>query len=300
MGPLPMKDGQAAAYLDLRRPILRATVADHAEAAATDLPACFVAALRAVRARHPDAFAGIAARVETPFDVADERQRGWFAYRCHLEADLARPLFDSPCSLRQLYQPLRAHRLTARAEPDIDALDARRREIGRHQEAREVVDLERELDRWLAEAGPEDSMRVVCGGPGAGKSSFAKWWAARLAAARDGPRALRIPLHRPGGSDLNLAAIVDRFASEHGPLRRRPLDGQEGERRLVLFLDGLDELVMRGSSGREAAEHLLSQTRELLRSRNEGGRQLRVVPGGREVLVDTLKIQIPLHGSGSV
>jgi replication-associated recombination protein RarA len=47
---------------------------------------------------------------------------------------------------------------------------------------RVVVDLQAELEAWLRKADKDDAIRVICGGPGCGKSSFAKIFAATCAA----------------------------------------------------------------------------------------------------------------------
>ena len=44
-----------------------------------------------------------------------------------------------------------------------------------------AVDLEESLDAWVDKADAQDAMRVISGGPGSGKSSFAKMFAARQA-----------------------------------------------------------------------------------------------------------------------
>ena len=49
------------------------------------------------------------------------------------------------------------------------------------QYERFVVDLESELSAWLNKADNNDAIRVVSGGPGSGKSSFAKIFAAKQA-----------------------------------------------------------------------------------------------------------------------
>ena len=65
---------------------------------------------------------------------------------------------------------------------------------GAGEEARRVVvDLVEYLDGWLQKGDKKDALRVICGGPGSGKTSATKVWAAELALS--GHRVLYIPLH---------------------------------------------------------------------------------------------------------
>lgn len=263
--------------------------AAQAEDAARHLAAAFVAALRAVAARDPDTVGRIAHRLRTPFDAADERLRARAAYAARLEADLALPLFDGPASLRNLYQPLRAYQIVEREVPDSDRLDSRRDEIGRFREQRQVVDLATALREWLEASDSKDSLRVVSGGPGSGKSSFARWWAAEIAGA--GRHVLLVPLHRLEDSGGSLSSRLDRFARSRARLAEEPLQSTDP---LLLILDGLDELVMQGNSGGEVAESLVRDVERLLSNAHDEGRRLQVLLGGREILVDRLKGRFPL------
>lgn len=262
-----------------------------ADSAAGHLPAAFLAALRAVAARDPGAVARITDRLATPFDAADERLRARAAYAARLEADLALPLFDGPASLRDLYQPLRAYCIVDRERPDSDRLDARRGEIGRFREKRCVVELATALNAWLETSDAADALRVVSGGPGSGKSSFARWWAVETAVAGSW-RVLLVPLHRLEDSGGALADRLDRFARDRARLVEDPLRSGEP---LLLILDGLDELVMQGNSGAEVAEGLIRDVAQLLRNAQDDGRRLRVLLGGREILVDRLKERLSLR-----
>jgi hypothetical protein len=58
-------------------------------------------------------------------------------------------------------------------EPTEDVVKGRRGIDRPRKKRRAVVMLEEELDAWLERADPSDAVRVLAGGPGAGKSSFA-------------------------------------------------------------------------------------------------------------------------------
>jgi hypothetical protein len=96
---------------------------------------------------------------------------------------------------------------------------------------------------------------VVSGGPGSGKSSFVKWWAAHVLKREALLPTLLLPLHKLDTFDLE--AEAGKQAKLLG-FPRNPLDADGGERRLLLILDGLDELDADHKTGREAASALIT------------------------------------------
>ena len=82
-------------------------------------------------------------------------------------------MFSEAFGLRQVYVPLRAY--YRRKKTDDDSPDVDRYSKGSQNETfeRVVVELEEELDTWIQTADPNDAIRVISGGPGSGKSSFA-------------------------------------------------------------------------------------------------------------------------------
>jgi len=46
---------------------------------------------------------------------------------------------------------------------------------------RVVISLQKEMEQWLEKADPQDATRVISGGPGSGKSAFARIFAAQIA-----------------------------------------------------------------------------------------------------------------------
>ena len=147
-----------------------------------------------------------------------------------------------------------------------------------------VVDLEAELRRWLDQTDKDDAVRVVCGGPGSGKSSSARHLAAAL--AREGRlRLVFIPLHRfELGTDL--ATAVGRFVTQSRLLPHNPLDPQQGEAMLLLVFDGLDELAMQGRTGQEAASDFVAQLQRTLRTANTQALHLKALVCGRELVIE--------------
>lgn len=127
--------------------------------------------------------------MDTPFTRAGEREWAWRGYNALLQKRAEEGVFDEPFSLMQIYVPLRAYYVDeqrgSKFSEEIHEVGQRRRKI--------VVDLETELRQWIAKPTRHDAIRVISGGPGSGKSSFAKIFAARLAA--ENRRVVFIPLH---------------------------------------------------------------------------------------------------------
>jgi uncharacterized protein YjbI with pentapeptide repeats len=236
-----------------------------------DLGARFTAALDQEWGRRPEDYAPLKATLDTPFTRGSERERAWIAYRAHLDAQVDEEIFGESFGLRAVYVPLRAY-----YEEPSPGRGPRTRRV--------VVDLEAEVRRWLARDDRNDAVRVVCGGPGSGKSSFAKHLVARL--AREGTRRLVfIPLHRFEPAK-DLIAAVGRYVGLARLLPHNPLDPQQGEPGpLLLVFDGLDELAMQGQSGQEAAVDLVAQAQRALATLNALAARVRVLICGRELVV---------------
>jgi Mrp family chromosome partitioning ATPase len=139
-------------------------------------------------------------------------------------------VLDEPFSLSQVYAPLNAYYSDTQKRSDsIDALDTTRRSGKRC-----VIDLEKELVAWAAERSPTEPIRVISGGPGSGKSTFARIFAAAL--SRKGPiRVLFVPLHLIDPT-RDLVDEVGRFVRDEAILPHNPLDPEANEPNLLVIL----------------------------------------------------------------
>ena len=148
---------------------------------------------------------------------------------------------------------------------------------------RMVVSLQRELEHWLEGRTREDAIRVISGGPGSGKSSFARVFAARVA-DRGSPRVLFVPLHLIDPSK-DLADEVGRFVRDEGILIQNPLDPESPEPDLLIIFDGLDELASQGKASAETARGFVREVDRTVEKRNLSSIRLRVLISGRELVV---------------
>jgi hypothetical protein len=92
------------------------------------------------------------------------------------------------------------------------------------KERHHVVDLAEAFDAWLEPFDKNDALRVVAGGPGSGKSSFVKWWAAQVMQREPMIPTLLVPLHYL--KTLDLEREVGDYAKLCG-FPANPLDTDE-------------------------------------------------------------------------
>ena len=199
-----------------------------AQAAAARLPSYFTFALNDLWRQSPEDYSAIQEALDTPFTRASRRELSWIRYAAWLNRK--EPVFEEPFSLQQIYIPLRAYFEEKRkgrngSRRTADLASEERQSEGRFQ----VVDLAEHLDAWLKKAPRADAIRVISGGPGSGKTSFAKLFAARHA-AEGKIRVLFIPLHLLELHD-SLVASVKEFVRYDKFLSHNPLDPEDGEER---------------------------------------------------------------------
>jgi uncharacterized protein YjbI with pentapeptide repeats len=250
-----------------------------AKAIAARLPAYFVYALNQEWRRNAKTYRPLVEAINTPFAKAGDREWAWTEYAALLERRIDEGIFGEPFSLRQMFVPLLAtyDEDTGRREQAV--------EMGRgdRQRRRIVIALEQELDAWLESANPQDPIRVISGGPGSGKSSFARIFAARLAQHAK-VKVLFVPLHLIDPSK-DFADEIGRFAKDEGVLLQNPLDTESPEPNLLIILDGLDELASQGKAAAETARAFIREVEKTVEKRNLQSLRLRVLISGRELVV---------------
>ena len=252
-----------------------------AENISNRLPAYFVFALNEEWRTHKQDYVALKEELDTPFTQASEREQGWLQYRAWLQKRVDEPMFLEAFSLKQVYVPLRAY-----YKREVEGQPEQKLERGiaeQKQYERVVVDLNSELETWLQEAKADDAIRLISGGPGSGKSSFAKIFAAQQAEKGEIP-VLFIPLHLFKLSD-DLVKAVGEFVQLERFLPHNPLDRVDGESRLLIIFDGLDELSMQGKVAEEAAREFVEEVRSQIAQFNAHVPRLQVLISGRELVV---------------
>ena len=250
-----------------------------AKAIADRLPSYFVYALNQEWRKNAKTYFPIIEALDTPFAKAGDREWAWSAYSALLQHKINEAIFDEPFSLSQIYVPLNAFYLEdvegKEKSEDIALLRRTRRRV--------VVSLEKELEAWLKNPSPQDAIWVIGGGPGSGKSSFARIFAAKHSQDLE-LRVLYVPLHLIDAS-RDLVEAIGRFVKEEGILPRNPLSPDSPEPNLLIIFDGLDELASQGKAAAETARAFVREVDRTVEKRNQQGVKLRVLLSGRELVV---------------
>jgi uncharacterized protein YjbI with pentapeptide repeats len=249
-----------------------------AEALHNRLRSQFVLALHREWAKHTDTYAGLIAVINTPFTQAVKQQRSRLQYNAWLEKQANERVFNEAFGLRQIYIPLRAYYRQKTAKEG-------------QAEQRIVVDLHAAIHQWLLHFDVNDAIRVISGGPGSGKSTFSKILAADLAQAQAIP-VLFVPLHYFNIYDSLLKAI-EQFVNEDLILTISPLDAKEGEKRLLIIFDGLDELSMQGKAADATARDFMDEVLNTL-NRYNGRDQIKwqILITGRDLAIQASETRL--------
>lgn len=252
------------------------------------LPIFFVAALHREWSAHPTDYAAIATALNSPFVEKTESLREWAQYYALLRKQVQDDMFGETFSLAQIYVPLRAYyeRKTGDSQPKSWVRPGRDHSSPEADLVeRMVVPLEDHLNEWLENSDPKDSLRIISGGPGSGKSSSTKIWAAQLTGHSD-IRVLYIPLHYFDlRSELNQS--VGDFARRSAQLSHNPLDDIKEAKRLLLIFDGLDEIASQGRASLELSRDFMAEITHMLSQRNQTECKVQALITGREFVIQT-------------
>jgi uncharacterized protein YjbI with pentapeptide repeats len=250
------------------------------------LPSYFVLALHEEWKSKSDEYKCVSGFFESPFMKANERELSWFRYAAYLRKETEKRMFDEAFSLKRIFVPLRAYYNQSTNEvEEVEDVDF----TIPQQNKRIVVNLEEELDKWLTTSDKNDAFRIISGGPGSGKSSFAKIYAAKLTESQGIP-VLFIPLHHFELTD-DLIDAVGRFIQFDKYLNHNPLDPQTGEERIIIFFDGLDELSKQGKLANEIARQFIEEVQRKVDRFNMHETRIQVIMTGRELSVQQNKEQ---------
>jgi hypothetical protein len=245
------------------------------------LPNYVTLALHNEWASNPSYYELIEKRLKTPFSSAVKSELNWSLYRSTLQSVPDEHVFDETFSLRQIYIHPRAY---FREKQREDTLASASNEPGVHESSYTniVVDLDATVRSWLTASDPGFTSLVLSGGPGSGKSSYAKVLASSLASA--GLSVLFVPLHQLD-VDRGVASAISAYLTESRVFAEPPLNDLDRLGRVILILDGLDELQMQGKAAQEAAQGVIEDLLRYLDRVNSSSVRILAIITGREMAV---------------
>ena len=272
-------------------------LAEQAQSLSDRLPRYFVFALNDQWRNHPTDYAPLKDALSGPFESANDRELAWMRYSAWLQRRVDAPMFAEAFGLRQVYVPLRAYYNREVELSDPNMLDRASPEQAKNFK-RCVVDLKTAITDWLTQADKDDAIRVICGGPGSGKSSFGRMLAAYLTDAQTLP-VLFVPLHQfnPSG---DLVDALNSFLKTDldGILPPNPLEKGTAERRVLLIFDGLDELSMQGKMAAQVAQNFVREVQTKLLAFNRSDARVFALLSGRDLAIENIKTDF--RGEGQI
>jgi hypothetical protein len=205
-----------------------------------------------------------------------ETEKAWLKYGLWLQEQVDEPLFGVEVfGLRQIYISLRTYVVREKKNQPKNQ---------EKEYERVVMDLHSAIQDWLQQEDKRDGLRIICGGPGCGKSSFTKMLAAEL--AERGDKVLWIPLHLLDPTKDLVKALDELIEGNLDNLYPpNPLKKEQSQQRLLVILDGLDELDMQAT---EVAQKFLQQVKKDLKRFNQSSLRVKVLVSGREWVVQHL------------
>jgi len=209
----------------------------------------------------------------SPFEKRLEVIDEWNAYYDKLVSEVNKPIFDEDFTLSDVYIPLRA-----------ESTKVIRNDDGELEKEYHPVYLEDYLNSWIREDSPSHYIKFLSGGPGSGKSSFAKMWATALTKEKYDIHILFISLQYFNIKDA-LTSSIDNYIDDlknEIKLNFNPVKEISDERLVVIF-DGLDELSQQGAYAEKLAGEFLHILEREESIQNKERPQIFFLVTGREI-----------------
>lgn len=226
------------------------------------------------------------------------RHSHWISHY-YTDAPIFSPDEEETIPLEAIYLPLRCfwHQTHQTAKADGEE---------RVHKTAHVAYLHPTAHNWLSKDARLEPLLVVTGGPGSGKSSFARAFAHEVIQS-DKHRVLFIQLQHmvlTGSIYDDIARYVERRDTATGKngspgLPGNPLDWRKtDEKPILLIFDGLDELSTKEEDGERYARELLLALKLMLSPLNTDGTPLRAMVLGRNLACQAAMnaANIPLKG----
>ena len=228
---------------------------------------------------HNNDYQCIEKALKSPFVKNVSEIRNWQYYRAWLCNQINERMFGEAFGISRVYIPLRAYCY----KPEDKEL-ATNSQSSTIEYSKHVVDLNKELNAWVKCFNKDLPVRLISGGPGVGKSSFVKMFAAQLAEQQPELPVLVVPLQHLNLTD-NLNHAVAKFINDNRYLTVNPLDLKHGSDRLLLIFDGLDELTINDQNAQKTAFQFVEEVVRSLNHQNSLGCQRQALITGRQIPV---------------
>ena len=125
--------------------------------------------------------------IDSPFTKPAENEWGWLYYSSWLKSLPEERMFNEAFSLKDVYIPLRAsYNTQTNDENELNKIS--------DSFSKKIVLIQDHIRKWISNEDKNDCIKIITGGPGCGKSTFAKILVAYLSGNTD-IRILFIPLH---------------------------------------------------------------------------------------------------------
>lgn len=213
-------------------------------------------------------------KIITPFASITKIELEWKYYHSFLQKQVEEPVFDEHFGIKDIFIPLFGYY----EKPKIS--DNTQSEIEKH-----VVETIDSLNKWLLKTkNPEDTIKVISGGPGSGKSTLAKIYAS-IVAAENHTKVIYIPLqHLNIKEDLSIS--IEDYLRESNFLSFNPItEIHRLSSRLLLIFDGLDELSKQGKQAFELAKDFITEIQRKCSNINRSKLKFFVLITGRELSI---------------
>jgi adenylate kinase family enzyme len=228
--------------------------------------------------KNSDEFQPILKAIITPFAQSTKVELEWKSYHSLLVKQTESPVFNENFGLKDIFIDLYGYYEVEKTSKNKDIDE-------KCEVTRNVVDVADYLNAWIAKPkNNDDAIKVISGGPGSGKSTFAKIYAANIA-SKGVLRVIYIPLQHFNVKD-DLSASLSEYLKESDFLEHNPLELiHNSNQKLLLIFDGLDELSKQGRHANELAKEFVFEIQRKVNNINRENIKLYVVLTGRELVI---------------
>jgi len=255
------------------------------------LPSVFSRALHDEWRSNATFYCEILEFTDSPFVGAAVMEQEWARYRAYLVSISDERVFDESFGLRQIYITPRCYFYDKNNRLESEQRFTSRR--GRQDEPMKVLRwADVEIKSWIERKDRDFSVRTVAGGPGSGKSSFAKIIASDLALLNR--RVLFVPLHQID-LELGIAHAISDYFRQTGHFSNDPLAIDANET-TILILDGLDEIQMQGRAAQEAAQNFVNDLIRYVDRKNTSSCKLLCLITGRDLAIQSAEGALKIEG----